>query len=293
MGTLELGNVWYFFYIIVSAAVIVAGYFPFRKASDKAKFYYVLALSFINLAVHFLKMLLPEYQADYPMSWRKCTFENICAVSVLIYPFVLLSKSDTAKDYVVFLGMIGGAAAIFVPTGAWGYAPFRLESIRFYLSHVLLFMQAFYTLVYGVHRPHYKRFWRAPISLFIVLGVIALNELVLRAAGFTVSTLEDMIADPSERNSVYIFGLTAEMEGKLGFLTALVPEFMKHGFGYRTGDYYWPWVWLFCPLMVYGEILAHAIGFIWGWKDLKNDIEMKKAASGGTKNYRLRKRRAK
>ena len=32
------------------------------------------------------------------------------AVSVLIYPFVMMSKSDTAKDYVVFLGMIGGAA---------------------------------------------------------------------------------------------------------------------------------------------------------------------------------------
>ena len=70
----------FFFYIVVSAAIVAAGYFPFRKASDKAKFYYLLTLSFINLAVHFLKMLLPEYQADYPMSWRKYSFENIYAI---------------------------------------------------------------------------------------------------------------------------------------------------------------------------------------------------------------------
>ena len=194
---------------------------------------------------------------------------------MLIFPFIMLGKNDAAKDYIVFLGMIGGAAAIFFPTGAWGYPPFRLESIRFYLSHILLFMQAFYTLIYKVHVPSYKRFWRVPISFFIVLGVIALNELVLRAAGFTEQTLEDMIADPTQRNSVYIFGLTPELESKLGFITALVSDFMKHGIGYRTGDYYRPWVWMFFPVMIYGEILAHAIGFIWGWKELKEDLKKK------------------
>lgn len=37
------------------------------------------------------------------------------------------TRKRAAKDYIVFLGMIGGAAAIFFPTGAWGYSPFRLE----------------------------------------------------------------------------------------------------------------------------------------------------------------------
>ncbi len=276
-STLELGNVWYFLYMVICLAIAVAGYFPLRKANKKTQYAFVMVLSLVNLAVHFLKMLLPEYRGDYPMSWRKCTFENICAVSVLIYPFVMASKSNGAKDYVVFLSVIGGLAAIFVPTGAWGYKPFRAETIRFYLSHVLLLMQGAYTFAYGLHRPNYKRFWKVPISLFVVLGVIALNELVLRAVGFTDQTLEDMVLDPTERNSCYIFGLTPQMADKLKFVTALVPDFMKHGFGYRTGDFYWPLVWLFCPLMVYGEILVHVIGLTWGWKDIKKDVEKRKA----------------
>lgn len=72
-----------------------------------------------------------------------------------------------------------------------------------------------------------------------------------------------------------IFLETPELESKLGFITALVPDFMKHGIGYRTGDYYRPWVWMFFPVMIYGEILAHAIGFIWGWKELKEDLKKK------------------
>lgn len=275
-STLELGNLWYCFYVVVCLGVTIGCYFPLRKASKKAQFAFVMALSLVNLAVHFLKMLLPEYRGDYPMSWRKCTFENICAVSVLIFPFVMISKSDTAKDYIVFLSVIGGLAAIFVPTGAWGYKPFRLESIRFYLSHVLLLMQGSYAFAYGLHRPSYKRLWKIPFSFFMILGLIALNELVLRAVGFTDQTLEDMILDPTERNSCYIFGLTPALEEKLKFITVLVPDFMKHGFGYRQGDFYWPWVWTFCPIMVYGEIIAHVIGLTWGWKDIKKDIAKRK-----------------
>lgn len=293
MKTLEVGNIWYFFYIVVCGGIAAAGFFPFRKATEKKKYIYVLTLSFVNFALHFLKLLLPEYQY-FPMSLRKCTFENICAVSVLIYPFVMMSKSDTAKDYVVFLGMIGGAAAIFVPTGAWGHPPFRLESIRFYLSHILLFMQAFYTLMLGLHRPSYKRFWRVPISFFLILGVITLNEFVLRATGFTEETLDQMVGDPTaSRNGIFIFGLPENMESKLGFLTAVVPDFMKHGFGYRSGDFLWPWVWLFWPIITYGEIAAHAIGFTWGWKELKEDLDKRKTASisnagSGRKIYRKR-----
>ena len=279
MGVLKVGNGWYFFYIALAILLTVGGYFLLRKRSKKFIYYFILGLTILNFVIHFCKMLLPEYRIDYPMIWRHVTFTNICAASVLLFPFIHLSKSKVLKDYIVMISLIGGLAAWFVPTGAWNYPPFRLESLRFYAEHILLFVCAFYTLIFKIHVPSYKRFWIMPITFFGVLGLIFANEVVLRAAGFTEQTLEDMLFDRTQRNSLFLFGPRPEVEKLFTPITAIVPNFMKRGLGYRSGqEFYWPWVWLLVPIMTYGELAAHAIGFIWGWKELKDDLQKKKQA---------------
>ena len=285
MNTLEVGNLWYFFYLLVTALIFAIGMLIFKDKSEKAKYWFVFALAMINFTAHFLRMLLPEYNGpdtDYPTTWRKVTYENVCTTSVLMFPFIHLSKSKILKDYIVFMSLIGGVLGVFVPVGAWHYAPFRLESIRYYITHSGLLIQGGLTLALGLHRPSYKRFWVAPITFFFVLGGIALNELVIRSIGLTGQTLADMTDNPMERNSVFIFGPSESIQKQFGFVFWVVPEFMKHGVGYRAGeDFYWPWAWMFIPLMTYGQILAHAIGFTWGWKDLRNDLWRKKYGEEG------------
>ena len=286
MKTLEAGNLWYFFYIAVTVGIFLAVYLPVKNKSEKAKRNAILIIALINFACHFLRMLLPEYQDGYPYTWRKVTFENICTTSVLLFPFIHLSKSKVWKDYIVFMSIIGGVLGVLIPVGAWGFPPFRLESIRYYITHSGLFLQGSLTLAFGVHVPSYKRFWIAPLTFFFVLGLIALNEVVLRAVGLTEQTLEDITRNVTERNSMFIFGPTDMVKEKFGFVLALVPDFMKHGVGARAGeDFYWPWVWMFFPLLLYGEIIAHLMGFTWGWKQVKEDIEKRKTAEKPTVKY--------
>ncbi len=285
MKTLEVGNIWYFLYLILTALLCAGGLILFKNKSEKAKYWFVFAVAMFNFAAHFLRMLLPEYSGpdtDYPLTWRKVTYENICTTSVLMFPFIHLSKNKVLKDYIVFMSLIGGVLGVLVPVGAWHYAPFRLESIRYYITHSGLLLQGAFTLGLGLHKPSYKRFWMAPLTFFLVLGFIALNEVVLRAAGFTEQTLAGLTDDPTQRNSMFLFGPSGELAERFDFVFAVVPEFMKHGLGYRAGqDFYWPWIWTIFPLVTYGEIIAHAMGFCWGWKELRNDIWRKQYGEEG------------
>ena len=277
--TLEVFNIWYFMYIIIGALIVIGGYFLMRKRSKRAQKIFIFTLCAINLAVHFLKLLLPEYQVDYPSSWRKTTFESICDVSVLTFPFIFMTKNKTLKDYVVLLSMIGGAVAFFVPTGAWGYEPFRLATGRFYLSHLLLVCEGVYMIAFDIHRPAYERLWRAPIMLFLVLGLILVNEVIVRSIGLTEQTLGEMLTNLEQRNAIYLFGFPENIADKLTFVTALVPDFMKQGFDFYGNGVscgYWPWLWMFCPIMVYGEIFIHLFGLIWEHKRIKEYFKKKK-----------------
>ena len=93
----KLGNFWYIFFILLTAGLTVGLYFLFRRKSMKAKKILVASLVIFNLALHFLRLLFPPYTGNTALIMENAWFINICAVSVLTFPFLFFSKSKSPK----------------------------------------------------------------------------------------------------------------------------------------------------------------------------------------------------
>lgn len=260
----EMGNLYYFIYLGIFLLLTVSIGFLLKGKSQNKQYKILLILAFINLAIHFMKLLLPKYSNDLPISFRKVTFENICAVSTLIYPFILLWKNKYAKDYMFYMGVLSGLASMIYPAEALGREAFDLDVVRFYICHMLIFIIPFYMGFYGIHTLDIKRVFFVPISFFIVLGIILINEIILMEAGF-VDMRGDDFMNYNYRNSNFIFGPTYNLE-KLSdvLLDWMVPKpFKTVMVGPHAGESkYMPILWLVVPCFVYIPILCSIIYFI-------------------------------
>lgn len=222
----------------------------------------LISLAFINLAIHFLKLLIPEYREAMPTSFRKVTFENICATTTIIMPFVMLCKNKVMKDYVFYIGLLGGLAALIYPTEALGRYLDELDVIRFYICHMLLFIIPFYMVFFGVHELSIKRVPLFPLVFLMIECLILANEIILMEAGFVNFRGDVGFMDYNYRNSNFIFGPTdnlKELSDK--FVEPLVPDIFKTvADGAHKGEVkYIPIVWMVVPCLIYFNVIA---GFI-------------------------------
>ena len=78
----KIGNIYYFLYIIIAFTLLIGIYLFLKNKTVKFQYRFILTMCFLNLALHFLKLLFPPYIDDLPASIRKVTFENICAIMI-------------------------------------------------------------------------------------------------------------------------------------------------------------------------------------------------------------------
>ena len=81
---IQLGNFWYIFFILFAAGITVGLYFLLRNKSMKTKKIVIASLLIFNLALHFLRLLLPPYAGNPSLIMENAWFINICAVSVML-----------------------------------------------------------------------------------------------------------------------------------------------------------------------------------------------------------------
>lgn len=259
---IKVGNLYYFIGIFLFLFIfILVGVILKNKSKDTRK-KILLIISFLSLAIHFLKLFIPIYYNDLPMSLKKITFENICAVSTIVFPFILLKKDNPReKDYMFYMGLISGLAAIVFPTEVFGKELLNLNTIRFYLCHIFIFVVPFYMVFYNIHSLNIKRLLYFPISFLIVLCVIYLNEIILMEMGFVEMRGND-ITNYNYRNFSFIFGPIKELEGISNILFDwMVPKPFKQ---IMVGEFagtpkYMPILWLIVPCFVYLPLIAFLI----------------------------------
>ena len=117
----------------------------------------------------------------------------------------LKKDNSIAKDYMFYMGILSGLAAIIFPTEVFGKELLNLNTIRFYLCHIIIFVVPFYMVFYNVHTLDIKRIIYFPISFLIVLCVIYLNEMILMEMGFVDMRGNDLV-NYNYRNFSFIFG---------------------------------------------------------------------------------------
>lgn len=273
--TLEYFSVFYFIYPAICACVFVALYFILRHRSKRIQYWVLFAFLALNFCLHFLKLAFHPYVDDLPGSVRKVTFENICAVSTLVFPFFMLSKKKYLMDYMFYIGVISGVASMFAPMNIIGLGVGEFETIRFYICHGSLWICPLLMVIFGVHKLNYHRI---PVVLLLYMGclcLILLNEVVLMVIGWVKpgedweGTLWDYFLSTEERNSGFVFGIPSSMEKIGGFLLVLVPEIFKPG---KYIDTYMPVLWELFPAIVYGIPGAFIMSLFWEHGHVGEDL---------------------
>lgn len=290
-------NIFHFIYIAITVAIIVGAYFLLRRMNEKTRFRVIFGILAFNFALHFLKLLFPPYNNPLPnyglRSLRFIFPVNICAVSTMIFPFIYISKNNTLKDYMFYIGTISGIAAVIILGEGVDRSPLSFDVIRYFLCHISLVLAPLMMVIFGIHKLDYRRVWRVPLVFLIVLCVICASEVTLTATNLLLDkdcNLETLLSS-SVRNNAFIFGPFIGNNGQLENLTWIVDIITPRVFRYNpmTGEpMYWPIVWLIVPAIVYLPLISILMSLPWERKHIARDFRVLRERLGA-RLYRLKK----
>lgn len=268
----ELANFWYFFFILLTAGIVVGLYFLFRNRSLKTKKILIASLLIFNLALHYLRLLFPPYAGNPAMILENAWFINICAVSVLTFPFLFFSKSNTGKDWMFYIGVISGFLALVYPTEALGKSIQTFDVWRFYFCHMIIFIAPLLMVLLKTHTLNYRNIWKMPFCMMAVLLFIICNQVLQSELGI-IGMRGDNILEPGcgYRNTSLIWGPTDSVSA---IFTWLTPQFMQTvPFGEFAGEpKYWPFFYLVPGCFVYFLVLPLLLCLPWEFKHIKQDF---------------------
>ena len=249
----KMGNAFYFMFVGIAAIYLVVLVLLLKNKSEKTVHKTLVILLFINFALHFIKQFFPPYSTNFPTSLRRSTFENICAVTTMLFPFIyLIKKQNVLHDYMFFIGVCGGLGALFFPTEALGHEVLTFDVLRFYFCHIHLVVVPLVAAILHVYSPKLKSFWAIPFLFLAQEAIICINEFVL--IGLKLLDCEpSQLLDRTYRNTSMVFGMNPTFDGLKGLFDALVPSFFKTDAFHINGgvDFYFPVLWLTIPAIVF------------------------------------------
>lgn len=268
----QIFNGWYFFWLIISAGMFVGLYFLLRNKSEKTQKIVLFSILVFGIVLHYLKAFIPPYSTNIDRWYRDSWFINICGANIFLFPFIYLSKSESAKDYMFFIGLISGLLAVLAPiepiqkanqAGEW------LDIVRFYIHHNMLWIVPLLMVLFKHHKIDYSRVWKVPIWFLTVMLFIMINQIFQSELGFIDLRGNDMF-NINYKNSSLIWGPSGGI-GK--FLAWFCPDVFKT---IPVGEYagcekYWPWFWMIVPMFVLVLPLVFAISLIFDYKHFKTD----------------------
>jgi len=261
-----------FLFVLAVVTVIVAS-----KVKQEYVHKFIVFLLFLNFALHFLKIFLPSYFGDLPFSLKKVSPDNICAVSVIFFPFMYLWGGDKFKDYMFYLGIVSGFGVYLIPSSYDGYIINNAESVieiaRFYFCHMPLVIAPLAMVASGLHKLNHRRVIFTPLIFLGVLTLVGLNEVFLKLSGITNASWQDVFSN-NYRNGALVFGPMSVLDTSLGRFYWLILPIFKYIWPGTTNIYYVPVLWLALPTFVIMSIGYFLISLIWSHRQAYLDYHM-------------------
>lgn len=272
---IQMFNGWYFFWLILSVGSVVGCYFLLRNKRYETQKLVLFYIMLFAIALHFVKMLIPPYSLDPERLLRDSWFINICGANILLFPFIYMSKSDSGKDYMFYVGVLSGLISIIYPMEPMAKAnqvADILDIIRFYIHHNIIWMVPLFMVLFKHHTPSYKRVLKVPLWFLAVMLFIILNQIFQSELGF-IDLRDSDFLDINYKNSSLIWGPTDDAIG--AFLGWFCPDFFKTvpAGEFKGQTKYWPWFWLIVPMYLVLVPVCFLISLIWDRHNLVDDIE--------------------
>lgn len=278
---IEMFNGWYFLWIIISGGCFFALYFLLKNKSDKTRKIVLFSILVFALILHFLKMLFPPYSVDVNRMYRDSWFINICGANIGLFPFLFFSKNKYVKDYMFYLGILGGVIAIIYPAEPLAKSNQMgemLDIIRFYIHHTILWVVPLLMVIFKMHKLSYHRLLVLPLTFSCVMGFIVLNQVLQSELGYIALRDPDFF-DINYKNSSMIWG---PQDGIGEFLSYFCPNIFKTvPVGPYEGEIkYWPIFWLVFPMYIILVPIAFGMCILANGKsellEIKSDFRMTK-----------------
>ena len=258
----EVGNFYYYLYFVFAGLITIGCIYFLRKKNDKFKNRFIMGLLISAFVLHFAKLLFSPYNDLFPESIRKVTFENICAISTLVFPFLFLSKNKVLRDYMLVMGIASGLAAYLYPTEAifdtfdsiyFGRkGAFSFDVIRFYYAHLIIFLAPFLMGYFKLHVFSFKRIAYFSAMVVMTLALIFINEFILLLLGWINPYT---FYDVNIRNSSFVFGIPDHYRNVAVIFDVFVFDFLKvHPI--TKEPFYWPVIWIIVPVFIWAPVLA-------------------------------------
>ena len=269
-------NFWHFAFIILSIGSYIGLYFLLRNKSDVVKNHVLFGLLVFALILHYVKAFFPPYSNNINRFFSDIWFINICGANILIFPFIYISNSKKAKDYMFFIGVLSGLIAVCYPIEPILKGDMQIaeiwDVIRFYVHHTILWIVPLLMVTLKIHKITYKSCINAPTGLLLLMLFIMMNQLLQSELGF-ISLRGDNIFNIAYKNSSYIWG-PGEDDAIGKFIAFFCPDIFKTlPAGSHVGEEkYWPWFWLVVPCYLVLTPLCLGISMIWDSKNFKTDL---------------------
>ena len=273
-------NFWYFFWLILGVELVAILYFILRDCSVKTQKIVLFSLLAIGFLLHFLKVFIPPYSVDEARMLRDSWFVNICAANIGLFPFMFFSKKDSVKDYMFYIGLLSGVIAFVYPQEPIAkvdqFAE-QLDILRFYYHHWMVAAVPLLMVLLGHHKLSYKRVYKVPVGLLLLMLFILLNQLFQAELGFIPLHDSSNFLGIGYKNTSYIWG-PGENDAIGSFFALFTPKIFKTvpvG-AYAGQEKYWPWFWIVVPVFVLVTPLSFLVCMIFDGKNFLRDVKQRK-----------------
>ncbi len=261
------GSPFYCFMLFLPPATVTLFFFLLRNKSKTRQITVIAILASINLLQHILKpFLYPGYYGT-GFSYLISAY-NMCALLILISPFVLFWGNRFLKNFLYFVGSVAGFCSIAFPQWFIGRPVSALgwEYARFYICHFLLFLTSSLPLFLKLHAPSFKEFWQIGFGFLGALCVILVNNVIFISAGLFPGVSPDQLYDGLVQIN------PCRMMAPDGIFSKLIPivKFFTPDIflGKNNAGQYAPILWYAIPVYMAITIMSFVVFAIWDRKNV-------------------------
>ena len=202
----------------------------------------------------------------------RLSLENICGLTTVFLPFVMLSNNKTLKGYFYLMAFLGGLMAVIQTTDPVGAPITEFNTIRYYICHYILFSIPIVAVLTEEYNPKISTAIFTPILFLGGQTVIFLNEVFLIAVGL-VDYVPEKFFSADWRNAAFVFGPSSEYQWIVEEFSFLVPEiFRTNIFGVEgLTNIYWPVIWAVIPVAIFFPVTYFLLAIPFSGRDYDDE----------------------